>query len=109
MSTPELYQKYLESGRVSTDMRQITPGSVFFALRGPTFDGNRFAEEALNKGARYAVVDDPKMPPHDRILHVEDSLAALQQLARHHRDQLKIPVIGLTGSNGKTTSKELVA
>lgn len=109
MSVAELYQKYLESGRVSTDTRQITPGSVFFALRGPNFNGNRFAEEALAKGAGYAVVDDPDAVNNPRILRVTDSLLALQDLARHHRTQLKIPFIGLTGSNGKTTSKELVA
>lgn len=109
MGVAELYQKYLESGRVSTDTRQITPGSVFFALRGPNFNGNHFAEDALTKGAGYAVVDDPDAVNHPRILRVTDSLRALQELARHHRDQLKIPVIGLTGSNGKTTTKELVA
>ncbi len=109
MSVAELYQKYLESGRVSTDTRQITPGSVFFALRGPNFNGNRFAEEALTKGAGYAVVDDPDVVNNPRILRVTDSLLALQDLARHHRSQLKIPIIGLTGSNGKTTTKELVA
>lgn len=109
MGVAELYQKYLESGRVSTDTRQITPGSVFFALRGPNFNGNQFAEEALAKGAGYAVVDDPAAVNHPRILRVTDSLLALQDLARHHRSQLKIPVIGLTGSNGKTTSKELLA
>lgn len=109
MSTAELYQKYLECGKVSTDTRQITPGSVFFALKGPSFDGNQFAGEALSKGARYAVVDDPRSATPTQCLLVDDALKALQDLARHHRAQLKIPVIGLTGSNGKTTSKELVA
>ena len=109
MSTAELYQKYLESGKVSTDTRQITPGSVFFALKGPSFDGNQFAEEALSKGARYAVIDDPRYASNPRCLLVANVLEALQELARHHRSQLNIPVIGLTGSNGKTTSKELVA
>ncbi|MBL7851731.1 MAG: UDP-N-acetylmuramoyl-tripeptide--D-alanyl-D-alanine ligase [Cyclobacteriaceae bacterium] len=109
MTISELYQKYLETGKVSTDTRQITPGSVFFALKGPSFDGNQFAEEALKKGARYAVVDDPRFATHPNCLLVDDGLKALQDLARHHRSQLTIPVIGLTGSNGKTTSKELVA
>jgi UDP-N-acetylmuramoyl-tripeptide--D-alanyl-D-alanine ligase len=109
MTGAELYQKYLEAGKVSTDTRQITPGSVFFALKGPSFDGNQFAEEALSKGARYAVVDDPRHATNPRCLLVEDALEALQALARHHRERLNIPVIGLTGSNGKTTSKELVA
>lgn len=109
MSTAELYQKYLETGKVSTDTRQITPDSVFFALKGPSFDGNQFAAEALRKGARYAVVDDPRLAGQPGCLLVADVLVALQDLARYHRSQLRIPIIGLTGSNGKTTSKELVA
>jgi UDP-N-acetylmuramoyl-tripeptide--D-alanyl-D-alanine ligase len=109
MEIGELYQKYLESGKVSTDSRQITSGSVFFALKGPTFNANEFAEEALRKGASYAVIDDRRFATNSRCLLVDDSLKALQELARHHRKQLSIPVIGLTGSNGKTTSKELVS
>ena len=108
MEIGELYQKYLETGKVSTDTRQITSGSVFFALRGPAFNGNEFATEAIAKGARYAVVDDPRFASDPRCLLVEDSLEALQNLARHHRKQLTIDIIGLTGSNGKTTTKELV-
>ncbi len=108
METGLLYQKYLESGKVSTDTRQITPGSVFFALKGPSFDANQFAKEALERGASYAVVDDPRVVLNERFLLVPNSLKALQDLAHHHRDQLKIPVIALTGSNGKTTSKELL-
>lgn len=108
MQIEELYQKYLESGKVSTDSRQITPGSVFFALKGPTFNGNQFADEALAKGASYVVLDEAKYARDSRCLLVDDVLRALQDLARHHRAQLTIPVIGLTGSNGKTTSKELV-
>ena len=109
MGTPELYQKYLETGKVSTDTRQITSGSVFFALRGPTFNANEFVEQALAKGASYAVVDEKKFVLNSRCILVEDSLKAMQQLAIHHRRQLKIPFIGLTGSNGKTTTKELVS
>ncbi len=108
MEIEELYQKYLETGKVSTDTRQITSGSVFFALKGPSFNANEFVEEALAKGASYGVVDDPRYSGSPRCLLVEDCLTALQALARHHRDQLSIPIIGLTGSNGKTTSKELV-
>ncbi len=103
-----LYSKYLESGKVSTDTRQITPGSVFFALRGPSFNANKFAAEALAKGASLAVVDDASFANDARCMLVPDVLTTLQNLARHHRAQLTIPVIGLTGSNGKTTSKELV-
>ncbi len=108
MNTPSLYQLYLKSGKVSTDTRQIIPGSIFIALKGPTYNANAFAEEALRKGASYAVVDEKGFVKNERTILVEDGLTALQDLARHHRDQLKIPVIGLTGSNGKTTSKELL-
>ena len=108
MEITELYQKYLETGKVSTDSRQITPDSVFFALRGPSFNANEFAAQALARGARYAVVDEPQFATDNRFLLVDDSLTALQNLAHHHRLQLAIPIIGLTGSNGKTTSKELL-
>jgi UDP-N-acetylmuramoyl-tripeptide--D-alanyl-D-alanine ligase len=108
MDIQNLYQKYRESGKVSTDTRQITPGSVFFALKGEKFNANVFADEALTKGANYAVIDEPAYAKDDRYVVVENVLEALQKLARHHRDQLKIPFIGLTGSNGKTTSKELL-
>src|SRR5437879_6117443 len=104
----QLYQKYLECGAVCTDTRQILKGSIFFALKGPTFNANTFAEEALQKGAAYAVVDEPAFAENKKCLLVEDGLKSLQQLASYHRSQLKIPVIGLTGSNGKTTSKELL-
>ncbi len=108
MDIDKLYQKYRESGKVSTDTRQILPGSVFFALKGDKFNANEFAAEALTKGASAAVVDEAKYAVDDRYFLVNNSLEALQKLARHHRDQLKIPVVGLTGSNGKTTSKELL-
>ena len=107
-TTKTIYEHYLKSGKVSTDTRQITPGSVFFALKGPKFNANAFAEEALAKGAGYAVVDEERFVKDDRFLLVEDGLTALQELAKHHRSQLTIPFIGLTGSNGKTTSKELI-
>lgn len=86
----------------------ITPGSVFFALKGPKFNANEFASEALKKGASYVVVDEKAYQVSDKCLLVDDGLTALQDLARHHRAQLKIPVVALTGSNGKTTSKELL-
>jgi UDP-N-acetylmuramoyl-tripeptide--D-alanyl-D-alanine ligase len=108
MDIQNLYQKYLTSGKVSTDTRQITPGSVFFALKGDKFNANQFADEALTKGASYAVIDEPAYAKDERYFVVDDVLETLQKLARHHRDQLKIPFIGLTGSNGKTTSKELL-
>lgn len=104
-----LYQKYLLCGTVSTDTRQITRGSIFFALKGPKFNANEFAAEALAKGAAFAVVDQKEFVKSEQYILVDDGLQALQMLAAHHRSQLKIPVIGLTGSNGKTTSKELLS
>ncbi|MCA4894491.1 MAG: UDP-N-acetylmuramoyl-tripeptide--D-alanyl-D-alanine ligase [Cytophagales bacterium] len=108
MDIASLYQLYLKSGKVSTDTRQIAPGSLFFAIKGPKYNANAFAQEALSKGASYAVVDEKEYVIGEQTILVQDGLTALQQLAMYHRDQLEIPVIGLTGSNGKTTSKELV-
>jgi UDP-N-acetylmuramoyl-tripeptide--D-alanyl-D-alanine ligase len=108
MDTEKLYQRFLDCKKISTDTRQIVPGSIFFALKGDKFNANEFASEALVKGASYAVIDEEKYQKDDRYMLVPDVLKALQQLARHHRDRLSIPVIGLTGSNGKTTSKELI-
>ena len=102
-----LYTRFSASGRVSTDTRNITPGSVFFALRGEKFNANAFAAEALAKGASCAVIDEKEFRKDDRYIVVDNVLESLQALARYHRDQLKIPVIALTGSNGKTTTKEL--
>jgi len=104
----QLYQRYLECKTISTDTRQIVPGSMFIALKGPKFNANAFAEEALQKGAACAIVDDAAFAKNDDYFLVGDGLQSLQQLASHHRAQLKIPLIGLTGSNGKTTSKELL-
>jgi len=104
----KLYQKFQECKVVSTDTRQIAPGSIFFALKGPKFNANAFAEEALQKGAAYAIVDEAAFAKNEKYVLVEDGLRSLQELASYHRGQLKIPVIGLTGSNGKTTSKELL-
>lgn len=108
MEAASLYRYYLEHPLVSTDTRAIKPGSLFFALKGAQYNGNAFAAEALDKGARYAVIDEPEYGKDDRFLLVADVLTALQELARHHRAQLQIPVIGITGSNGKTTTKELL-
>jgi UDP-N-acetylmuramoyl-tripeptide--D-alanyl-D-alanine ligase len=109
MDIGELYSKFLKSGKVSTDTRQITPGSIFFALRGARFNANEFAAQALEKGASCVVIDDAAYKVDERCIVADNVLETLQKLARHHRDQLKIPVVGLTGSNGKTTSKELVS
>jgi UDP-N-acetylmuramoyl-tripeptide--D-alanyl-D-alanine ligase len=109
MDIQGLHKKFLASGKVSTDTRQIAAGSIFFALKGDRFNANEFVAQALEKGASFAVLDDARYAIDDRCMVVDDVLETLQALARHHRAQLKIPVIGLTGSNGKTTSKELVS
>ena len=108
MSIEALYQHYLSSPRVTTDTRKIEPGSIFFALRGDHFDGNAFARQALDAGATLAVVSDPDLKG-DCFFQVNDTLQALQDLATFHRRKLRIPVLGITGTNGKTTTKELVA
>ncbi len=104
----DLYRKYLKSTGISTDTRTMQPGNMFFALKGPQFNANEFVSRALEQGASYAVVDDQAMQKDHQTIVVRDSLRALQDLAKWHRDQLKIPMIGLTGSNGKTTTKELI-
>lgn len=108
METTELYQCFLQCNSISTDTRKILPGSLFFALRGDNFDANTFTAEALNKGAAYVVIDNPAYKTDNRTLLVNNSLEALQLLAQYHRRQLGLPVIALTGSNGKTTTKELI-
>ncbi|TAE35933.1 MAG: UDP-N-acetylmuramoyl-tripeptide--D-alanyl-D-alanine ligase [Runella slithyformis] len=107
-STPTLYEHYKSCTGVSTDTRQIGEGCLFVALKGDKFDANTFAKEALEKGAKFVVIDNPALVEDERFLLVPDGLIALQQLAAHHRAQLTIPVVGLTGSNGKTTTKELI-
>lgn len=104
----QLYSKYLQCNGVSIDTRKINSGDLFFALKGPNFDGNKYAEKALSEGAKYAVVDDPELANHTQMILVDDGLMALQQLARHHREQFKGHVLAITGSNGKTTTKELI-
>jgi UDP-N-acetylmuramoyl-tripeptide--D-alanyl-D-alanine ligase len=108
MDVNTLYTLFLDAKNVTTDSRNIEKNSIFFALKGATFNGNVFAEEALSKGASYAVIDEKKYKTHERILLVDDVLHTLQQLAHHHREKLKLPILGLTGSNGKTTTKELL-
>lgn len=108
MEIQELYNYFLQCSALSTDTRKIEPGSLFVALKGDTFDANSFAGEALSKGAKYVVIDNPEYKSDDRMLLVNNSLEALQQLANYHRRQLGLPVIALTGSNGKTTTKELI-
>jgi len=93
---------------VQTDTRKLKPGDIFFALKGPNFNGNAFAQQALDAGAVYAVVDEIEYATDDGCIYVDDALAALQALAKYHRQQFNIPFIAITGSNGKTTTKELV-
>lgn len=109
MTISELYQLYIHHPQITTDSRNCPKGSLFFALRGDKFDGNKYAEQALSIGAAYAVIDNPEYYIGERTILVESSLKALQQLAYHHRKMLNIPVIGITGTNGKTTTKELIA
>lgn len=98
---------YLTSG-VSTDSRSIAKDCLYIALKGSNFNGNAFAKEAIEKGAMFAIVDEKELANNTTIFYVENALLYLQQLANHHRNKYKIPVIGITGSNGKTTTKELV-
>lgn len=108
MTIEQLYEIYLQHPNVETDTRKIKPDALFFALKGPNFNGNQFAANALELGARYAIIDESQYFVDHRTILVKDVLETLQQLARHHRKQFNIPFIAITGSNGKTTSKELV-
>jgi UDP-N-acetylmuramoyl-tripeptide--D-alanyl-D-alanine ligase len=115
MTIAQLYDLYLQHPTVQTDTRKLRQGDLYFALKGPNFNGNAFAARALEQGAAYAIIDEApaeaNMPPpyhSDRLILVEDALTTLQQLALHHRKQFNIPFIAITGSNGKTTTKELV-
>lgn len=103
-----LHSLFLECSSVSTDTRKIEKNSLFVALKGDNFDANTFAKEALEKGAKYVVIDNPTYLIDNRTLLVKDSLIALQELAKYHRTFLGLPIIALTGSNGKTTTKELI-
>jgi len=107
-STEHLYKLFLQYPLIVTDTRKIVPGSLFFALKGEKFDANTFAANAIELGTAYAIIDNPVYQLNEKYIVVEDVLSALQDLARHHRSQLNIPVIGLTGTNGKTTTKELI-
>src|SRR5574343_122956 len=108
MTIPAIYQLYLQHPQVQTDTRKLMPGDLFFALKGPSFNGNQFARQALESGAAYAIIDEKEYYKAERTILVEDVLTCLQELAGYHRDQLSIPVLAITGSNGKTTTKELV-
>ena len=108
MKIEQLHQLFLQSKGIATDTRIIKPNQIFFALKGDNFNGNRFTEQALQKGAGYVVVDEREFDFGERCILVKNVLEILQELARFHRNYLGIPILAITGSNGKTTSKELI-
>ncbi|MFC4739408.1 UDP-N-acetylmuramoyl-tripeptide--D-alanyl-D-alanine ligase [Flavobacterium ponti] len=108
MEIKTIYSKFLECSSVSTDTRKIDKNSLFVALKGENFDANTFTKEALEKGAKYVIIDNKDFYIDERTIIVDDSLKALQELANFHRKKLQLPIISLTGSNGKTTTKELI-
>lgn len=108
MNISELYEIYKQSGKISTDSRNIIKNCVFFALKGENFDGNKFAQNAINSGAKVAVISDKNFEIAGKTILVNDTLETLQLLAHYHRKQLGIKIFGITGTNGKTTTKELV-
>jgi UDP-N-acetylmuramoyl-tripeptide--D-alanyl-D-alanine ligase len=108
MKIKELYELYRKNYLVDTDTRKIRKGTIFFALKGENFNGNEFALDALEKGADFCVIDEEKYLVNDKFILVDNVLSTLQKLANYHRNALNIPIVGLTGSNGKTTTKELI-
>ena len=108
MQIQKLYQFFLKHPIICTDSRKITKGSIFFSLKGKIFNGNKFAEKAIKDGCSFAIIDEKKYAINDKFILVDDVLGTLQNLAKHHRTLLNIPIIGITGTNGKTTSKELI-
>ncbi len=108
MTIQNIHDLFIKTNKVSIDTRKIEPGSVFVAIKGERFDANTFAKEALGKGASYVIIDNAQYFIDDRTILVEDSLTTLQELAKYHRQFLKLPIVALTGSNGKTTTKELI-
>jgi UDP-N-acetylmuramoyl-tripeptide--D-alanyl-D-alanine ligase len=108
MQIQDLYSIFLSHPSIQTDTRKLKPGDLFFALKGPNFNGNQFAQQALNSGAAYAIIDEPVDFTDERLIPSTNSLQTLQNLAKYHREQFNIPFIAITGSNGKTTTKELI-
>lgn len=108
MNIETLHKHFLECNSVSTDTRKIQKNDIFFALKGDNFNGNKYANQALKKGAKYAIIDEKEFSKENKTILVDNVLETLQKLASYHRDYLSIPIIALTGSNGKTTTKELI-
>jgi len=108
MEIADIYRLFRKHPVISTDSRKFIEGCIYLALKGETFDGNQFALDSLEKGAAYAIVDDNSLPDNEGIIKVDNGLKTLQDLSSYHRHQFEIPVIGITGSNGKTTTKELM-
>lgn len=108
MSIDQLYQLYLENPSIQTDTRKLKSGDLFFALKGDNFDGNAFSKQAIEAGASFCIIDNPAFAIEGKTIVVDNALQTLQELAKHHREQFSIPFIAITGSNGKTTTKELV-
>ncbi|MDB4304245.1 Mur ligase family protein, partial [Desulfosarcina sp.] len=108
MKIKKLHQLFLECNSVSTDTRKIGNGNMYFALKGENFNGNTFAEKAINSGAKYAIIDEEKYNKLPETILVNNVLETLQELAQFHRGYLNIPILAITGSNGKTTTKELI-
>jgi UDP-N-acetylmuramoyl-tripeptide--D-alanyl-D-alanine ligase len=109
MQIKDLYTIFLQHPSVQTDTRKLKAGDLYFALKGPNFNGNLFAKQALDAGAAYAIIDEPLDFVDERLIETSDTLQTLQDLAKYHRQQFTIPFIAITGSNGKTTTKELIS
>jgi UDP-N-acetylmuramoyl-tripeptide--D-alanyl-D-alanine ligase len=107
MKIEELHKLFLNADGISTDTRKLKPNSIFFALKGDNFNANQFAAQAISEGCSYAVIDEKEFAISDQFILVENVLKTLQDLANYHRRQFKIPVIGITGSNGKNNYKRI--
>lgn len=108
MQIKDIYSLFLQNPSICTDTRKINKGDIFFALKGESFNGNKFADKAIKEGCSFAIIDEEEYKTSEKHIIVKNVLTCLQELASYHRDQIKIPIIGITGTNGKTTTKELI-